>query len=186
MLKRRLTEDALRTPALLLPRIGEALLEIQRAEKALKQFIGMNVQGFGLSWEEIVHQDERERAKTLGRLVRTFRKSIPIREDFDKELTDFVKDRNILVHDIHRVPGFNLGTQQGLAVGMEFIICLTEKAMHVADLLLALMKVIKGEAKFQHILIGPGVDREQAYELLAVGTFLQHGIDDGEPVSDFD
>ena len=161
----------MRTPATLLPRIGEALLQIQEAEKVLKLFMTHHVRGLGMSWEDLVRLEDKDRSKTLGRVIAELRKSILVREEFAEELSQFAKDRNIFVHSFSSIPGFNFDTQDGLSIAMDFVISLTLRAIRITGVITALIRILKGVAKVQYTEIGPEFDEEADYELTAIGRF---------------
>ncbi|MBU1335957.1 MAG: hypothetical protein KJ944_17395 [Alphaproteobacteria bacterium] len=78
------------------------------------------------------------RKATLGALIKAVKQRIEIRDDFAEVLEAFLTDRNALIHDVTRITGFDLNTEQGRAVANSFLANLTENAEAVTKVFLAL------------------------------------------------
>lgn len=127
---------------LLFSNMGIALVQIQKTEQVLKFFTSHALQGKDVSWNQILVQAEKDRRKTLGELMIRLRKMVDIAPEFDDQLAAFLRNRNIFVHDIFRVPGFGIGTDQELSAGIEFTQNLARQAEHVRDVVMGLARVI--------------------------------------------
>jgi hypothetical protein len=153
-------------------RMGVALFQIQKAEYVLKKLITIFLRASTLSWEQVLSQEEKERKRTLGYFMKELRKATPVRNDFDEELTRFVKDRNTFIHDFFNVPGFSLENGRGLQAGIDFVSSVTKQAEEVRKVLWAYVRLIMGEDSLKDH-IGPDITDAQMYELMAIGVFLQ-------------
>jgi hypothetical protein len=69
-----------------------------------------------------------------------------VTQDFEKELDSFVERRNTFAHDLHSVPGLDIGTKEGLEIGIEFVRDLREDARHIRDILRGLIRFIAEKA----------------------------------------
>jgi hypothetical protein len=96
-------------------------------------------------------------------------------------LDDFVRDRNIFVHNLFKVPGFNVNTSEGAAAGIDFVISVTDRAVHIRNVLMALSNIVMGQSIIKDKVFGPSPTDAELYELLAIGTFLQSHLDDDVP-----
>jgi hypothetical protein len=129
-------------------RIGKTLLEIQRAEHQLQICVSYFLPpDEAKTVEEIEGFAEEDRTKTLGQLLGLMRKRIAVSTLFDRQLKDFVKDRNSLAHRLLKVEGVNLTTDEGLKKGIEFLNTLSLQADHVRKTIQGLMRAIEGAPK---------------------------------------
>jgi uncharacterized protein YutE (UPF0331/DUF86 family) len=130
----------------LLSYMGETLLHVQAAERQLQ---------FCLSYffpddksktvEEVEAQAEAERKKTLGELLRLMRKRMPVNQLFDRELKEFVDDRNALAHRFLKIEGVNISSVEGIRNAAKFLEGLRAQAIHVRKTMQGLMNAILGK-----------------------------------------
>lgn len=162
-------------------RIGETLLLIQDAERALKACITYFAKGRDLSWEQLFAQQETDRTRTIGYFLQELRRVFKVRKDFDELLTKFLRNRNTLVHNLAEVPGFSLETEMGIEAGLLFANSLCDRAIEVKEVLTALVNIHMGTGVLKaDEVVGPELDDAQMYELMAIGVFLQGHLDEDE------
>jgi hypothetical protein len=86
-----------------------------------------------MTFEMLEVQGAKHQKSPLGHFLGELRKRVVVDPDFDDTLKQFLEDRNTFVHDLTRIPGYNLGTEEGLQAGIDFIIKLTAQAEHVRN-----------------------------------------------------
>lgn len=91
------------------------------------------------------------------------RKRIAISPIFDRQLKQFLEDRNALAHRLLKVEGVNLTTDEGLKKGIEFLKGLSLQANHVQKTIQGLMRAIEDAPK--------GDEEEEQYKELAKMIF---------------
>jgi hypothetical protein len=129
-------------------RIGKTLLEIQLAEHLLQICISYFLPpDEARTVEEIEAAAEADRTKTLTQLLNLMRKRIAVNPIFDRQLKQFVEDRNALAHRLLKVEGINLHTDEGLRRGIEFLKGLSAQAAHVRKTIQGLMNAIDDAPK---------------------------------------
>jgi len=145
-------------------RIGKTLLEIQQAEAQLQICVSYFLPpDEAKTVEEIEALAEADRTRTLGELLKLMRKRIVVNEVFDKQLRQFVADRNALAHRFLKVEGVNLKTDDGLKKGIEFLKGLSVQADHVRKTIQGLMRAIEDAQK--------GDEEDEQYRELAKVIF---------------
>ncbi len=130
----------------LLSYMGETLLHIQAAERQLQ---------FCLSYffpddksktiEEVETQAEAERKKTLGQLLLLMRKRMTVHKMFDRELEDFVENRNALAHRFLKIEGVDIKSIEGIRNAAKFLELLRAQANYVHKTMQGLMTAILGK-----------------------------------------
>jgi hypothetical protein len=141
-------------------RIGKTLLEVQLDEHQLQICISYFLPPDAIKTvEEIEALAEADRTKTLGQLLGSMRKRITVSAIFDRQLKQFVEDRNALAHRLLKVEGVSLHTEDGLKKGIEFLKGLGAQADHVRKTIQGLMRAIDDAPK--------GDEEEEQYKELA-------------------
>jgi hypothetical protein len=64
---------------------------------------------------------------------------VEIDDDFTDVLHEFLRDRNTLIHDVKRIPGFDLKTKAGLKIAQQFLANLNANADTVAKVFMSLI-----------------------------------------------
>lgn len=108
-----------------------------------------------------MEQTEYERKRTLGEFLKELKTWTNIEPKFKDSLYRFLKMRNIFVHNVDEVPGWNLDTQQGRKIANVFLRELCMLAAFVASVFLTLPAVrakmdfgkeVKGSAAHQRAM----------------------------------
>ena len=81
--------------------IGAAVIGCQSAEKWMVLCLTLLFPDQPIESVEIFDRiEEQHRRKMLGQLVRELRKRVRLADEFEELLSDFLKHRNALVHDL--------------------------------------------------------------------------------------
>lgn len=145
--------------------LGETLLHVQAAERQLQFCISYFFPGDKpKTIEEVEAQASAERKKTLGQLLRLMRERMPVNQLFDKELEEFVDDRNALVHRFLNVQGVNVQNVKGIRNAVKFLQGLKAQAIHIRKTMQGLMTAILGEE--------PATEEDEEYIKLAKLIFF--------------
>lgn len=125
----------------LLTHIGLAMIVIQTAETALNVTVRL---AFPRDSRVTLHgleaQIEADRKKTLGYFVSELRKRANLHPLFEEHVARFLSMRNLLVHRISEIPGWDLSTDDGCRAGKAFAAELINRADTVSKVLAALMR----------------------------------------------
>jgi hypothetical protein len=106
----------------LMARIGAALLSVQVTERALRLIITFVFQKSSpITAEQLIAQTNAEQKKTLGYFLAELRKRADLDVHFDRTLTEFLRRRNLLAHNLSDLPGWNTDTAHGIYIGRCFI-----------------------------------------------------------------
>jgi hypothetical protein len=152
----------------LLSYVGETLLHVQAAERQLQFCISYFFpDDKSKTIEEVEAQAEADRKKTLGQLLVLMRKRMPVNRLFDRELEQFVEDRNALAHRFLKIEGVDIKNVEGIRNAAKFLEGLRAQAIHVRKTMQALMKAILGEE--------PVGDEDEDYMKLAKLIFFGGG-----------
>lgn len=87
--------------------------------------------------DDIMQLEAANRRRTLGQLLRDLRTRFHVNATFEKLLVDFLEHRNIFIHRLSDVPGFNLDTKNGQDVAEQFLRKLNGEAMTVSKIFAA-------------------------------------------------
>lgn len=120
--------------------MGVLLITIQTAEKIIQMVITYVLPKENLSLENLLKLQTEYRKSTLGHFIKELRKRTHIESSFDKKLSDFLEMRNDLIHDVRRIKGFDLNTEEGLSIASGFIKNLMEHANYIAGILAGLVR----------------------------------------------
>ncbi len=121
--------------------MGVALLLLQNAEKVmcLCMTIVLQKKHLPLTLDLLQQQEKAERTKTLGYFLSELRKRASLHESFDLLLRRFLEDRNTFVHDLSRVPGWDLQTGGDTSHAKEFIFSLIDQTETVLKVFVGLI-----------------------------------------------
>ena len=76
-------------------------------------------------------------------------------ENFDALLEAFLEERNILVHSVDDIPGWNLSTVDGRKIARAFVDSFIRKTVEIHKVFLGLMRAWQEEAKIDvPVLVG--------------------------------
>jgi hypothetical protein len=118
--------------------IGTALVACQTAEKLINLSLLVLFPKEPIRTVEMFdHLDEKQRRKNLGYFIRALRERVGIDQQFDGLLGDFLEHRNILAHDLTRVPGHSFFTPVGLERINGYVLRLVNEAQRVTEIFTA-------------------------------------------------
>jgi hypothetical protein len=117
--------------------MGMALFKIQNAERVIKVCLSWLGADPNVTLAGLESHENKLRKQTLGQVLKLFKEHVSFAGDFEIAMTEFLKARNLFVHDFLALPDFNVETDEAVAVGIEFL----KKLINQADLL---TKVITG------------------------------------------
>ena len=124
----------------LLTHVGLAMLTIQTTETALNVTVRVVFRRDSrVTLQRLEAQVEADRKRTLGYFITELRKRAELHPLFEEHLTRFLEMRNMLVHRISEIPGWDLSTDDGCRAGTAFAAELISRANKVAMVLAALM-----------------------------------------------
>ncbi|MGZ8195464.1 MAG: hypothetical protein ACXWTH_07550 [Methylosarcina sp.] len=113
--------------------IGYVLLDIQSTEKAIKLCVKVV-----LPYKDELLTTLSERLlnnkydkNTVGQMLSALRERATFQADFEDILKRFLKNINILAHDVTQAPGWNLKDKQGVIASNKFLIDLLEDSKTV-------------------------------------------------------
>lgn len=91
------------------------------------------------SIEELSGAAERYSKQTLGKLVQQLKMRVEIDDDFIEVLHAFLQDRNTLIHDVKRIPGYDHKTKAGLKSAEQFLDHLHANMVTVTKVFMSLL-----------------------------------------------
>jgi hypothetical protein len=128
-----------------LRKMAVTLLQIQGAEKALKTCISFVFPPPNATTIEMVEaQAEIDRKKTLKKLIDKLKEHVEVTELFDKQLSQFISERNQFAHDFLGAPGVDFKTEAGLKKGIEFLNGVGALAVVVQNMIRGFLNAILG------------------------------------------
>ena len=131
-----------------LMRMGAALVLVQSTEQLIRLCMTYVLQKDSpLTIEKYEKQTREERKKTLGYFLGELRKRADLDEHFDALLETFLEERNILVHSVDDIPGWNLSTLEGCNIAGAFVDRFIRKTIEVHKVFLGLMRAWQEESK---------------------------------------
>jgi hypothetical protein len=101
-----------------LERIGMCLLIVQQAERAISDVVEKI---FDRRHVDFATQSASEKKQTLGDILMRLKKSASIEHRVKEKLFRFLEMRNILAHDLSKVSGWNLKTEEGRNAAKVFL-----------------------------------------------------------------
>lgn len=149
--------------------IGATLLLTQSVEEALRVITTFVIQkGNGLDLKTLEAQTKAEQKKTIGYFIGELRKRADLREDLEGCLTSFLSHRNTLAHNIEKVPGWNLKTEEGREAARVFLAVL----MHESSLLTTVFGAL-GNAWMKAAIPGAEVPNQAMIDAMTA-TYTPH------------
>ena len=119
--------------------IGVAVVSLQALERTLRVCTTYVLQdGEGLDLAKLERMKAEDRRKTLGQFVTRLKQRASLHPSFEELVNSVVDDRNALVHDMSRIPGWNLNTEEGIRLATEFVMRLLNRAHALNEVLTAL------------------------------------------------
>ncbi len=132
-----------------LMRIGAALVFVQSAEQVIRLCMIFVLQKDSpLTIEKLEKQTREERKKTLGYFLGELRKRADLDESFDALLEEFLEERNILVHNVDDVPGWNLQTTEGRKIASAFVDGFIRKTVEILKVFAGLIRSWQEQTNF--------------------------------------
>jgi hypothetical protein len=125
--------------------VGKALILCQVVEKQLALCEHVIFRDPTLSVEKWLR--DKERVTMIGPLIKRLKTRGILAQEFEKLLDDFREHRNVLVHDLIRLPNFEMRTDTGREVGAQWALQLSAEAY-------AIIEAIKPIAKEFGIKLG--------------------------------
>lgn len=102
--------------------IGATLLLTQSVEEALRVITTFVIQkGDRLDLRTLEAQTQAEQKKTIGYFIGELRKRADLRKDLEVCLASFLSHRNTLAHNVEKIPGWDLKTEEGREVARAFL-----------------------------------------------------------------
>lgn len=99
--------------------IGKALLLCQVVEQRLNILVHYVFRDSSLSAIEILRDTRRKH--TLGPLIEKLSKRVIVHPDFDALLSDFLEHRNTFIHNLIRLPEFELESESGRESSLKLV-----------------------------------------------------------------
>lgn len=156
--------------------MGVAVLILQATEKVIRLCMTLVLQKQSpLTLEALQEQEEIERNKTLGYFLSELRKRADLDDGFEVLLKDFLKNRNDFIHDLSRVPDWELGSAEQTAKAKQFVHRLIQQSEAVLKVFFGLVSAwqeqvgIPESALPQHAWFA---EIEAVYKPLADQVFL--------------
>lgn len=153
-----------------LAKIGFLLLDVQSTERAIKLCakvalpkLDQILTGLG----DRIQNGEYDR-KTIGQMLGQLRERATFQTDFEAILDRFLRNRNLLAHDLANIPGWSLKKEEGLKAANEFLDELTDDSRTVRS-------VFVGIINSWRIQSGHDVDEEE-FANLKIPESLQKPI----------
>jgi hypothetical protein len=121
--------------------VGLALLTAQAAEALLRTCTTFVLPESPLtSIEQLDLSYARENKKTLGYFLAKLRERTDLYPDFDAKLQRYLEDRNMLVHKLKKLPGYDLSTKDGRASVSAFLMRFVKDSEEITMHLLGLIR----------------------------------------------
>lgn len=118
--------------------VGVAVVYLQSLEKTLRICTTFVLQdGEALDLAKLERMKVEERRKTLGQFVMRLKQRATLHPLFEDLVNSVLEDRNALVHDLERIPGWNLDSDDGLRVAEQFVMGLLARAHTLNEMLTA-------------------------------------------------
>ncbi len=118
--------------------MGSTLILLQATEKLISLCMTFVFQKGGpLTIEDLEKQRKDERKSTLGYFLTELRKRAELHIGFDEMLADYLERRNIFVHRVEDVPGWNLDSVEGRMIAEKFV-------THLFELTIKMLQIFAG------------------------------------------
>lgn len=143
-----------------LAKIGFLLLDVQSTERAIKLCAKVALPELDLiltSLGERLQNSEYDR-KTIGQMLRHLRERATFQSDFEAILERFLRNRNLLAHDLTNIAGWSLKTADGIKAANEFLDKLVDDSKTVRSVFIGIINAWR-------IQSGHEVDEEELSNL---------------------
>lgn len=132
--------------------IGALIITMQTTERLIHTTLSYALPSAGgyNSLDDLLSEVRKNEGATLGRLIAKLKQRVELADDFEDVLRAFLKDRNALVHDLQRVPGFDLSSREGRAVAGAFLANLAENHLVVMKVFVSLLSDWSSQMGFRH------------------------------------
>lgn len=102
--------------------LGFAITHAQSVEQQIRFCTTFVLQRKGpLTYEKLVAQEAEEEKKTLGYFFEQIRRRANLHPGLNKAIDEYLSMRNDLVHDTSRIPGWDLGSAEGIEVANKYL-----------------------------------------------------------------
>ncbi|MER8709130.1 hypothetical protein NKH49_26920 [Mesorhizobium sp. M1088] len=124
----------------ILATIGTLVIFMQTAERVIATTLSLALPESPIqSVDDLTKETEANDKATLGALIKKLNRRVELDDDFAEVLEAFLIDRNALIHDVHRIPGFGLKTNVELAETSKFLRNLVENSQTVTRVFISLL-----------------------------------------------
>lgn len=127
--------------SIILVKIGFLLLDVQSTERAIKLCAKVALPKLDqilTVLDERLSNGQYDR-KTIGQMLGELRKRVSFQDDFEAILNRFLKNRNILAHDLANIPDWDLTTKEGINIANEFLTELIEDSKTVRSVFVGII-----------------------------------------------
>lgn len=102
--------------------IGVSVIASQTVEKAFETCLTYVIPGIKITCLDDLDRSIRMHNKnTLGKFIKNLRSRVDVDEGFDVFLSDYLSDRNKIIHRMHDIAGWNTSTSSGREVASNFL-----------------------------------------------------------------
>lgn len=120
--------------------IGFALTYIQTVERQLKFVTTYVLQDGGeLNLDKLQSINDRERKKALGYFMVKVRERAELHPALDQFMSTYLSNRNDFIHNQGDIPGWDLGTEEGITIAKAFTSNLLKQAHKINEVFIALV-----------------------------------------------
>ena len=141
----------------LFQRMGVELLHLQSVENAIRLCLQIVLPESPVLTLEALHaQEEKESKKTLGYFLSSLRKRVQVEAEFDSLLAEFLKNRNVFVHNLWSLEGWDPRSTEGCQRCVQFVQVLGDQATHVLNIFTGLLRA--WEIQSGHLTKIPGAE----------------------------
>src|ERR1043166_3384454 len=103
--------------------MGTILILLQAAEKVINLAMTWVLRDESVKTiDDIMRLNGEHRKKTLGFFFQRLRRTFNVNTTFNDLLKRFLTNRNLFIHNLSDVPGFDLDTEDGRKIAEEFLI----------------------------------------------------------------
>lgn len=142
--------------------IGLLVVGMQQTEDLINTCLQLALpDGDVLTLDGLMRDKKRLRKATLGRLITVMKQRSALSADFDDVLEAYLQDRNILIHDLRRMGGFDYKSREGLDRMERFVGNLNQNYEVVTKVFMSLLWEWSGQ-----IGINVGMDHARVKRVL--------------------
>lgn len=142
--------------------IGFLVVGMQQTEDLINTSLQLALpDGQFLTLDGLMRDKKRLRKATLGRLITVMKQRTALSPDFEEVLEAYLEDRNILIHDLGRMGGFDYKSKEGLDRMERFLGNLNQNYEVVTKVFLSLLWEWSGQ-----VGISADIDHERVKRVL--------------------